>query len=199
MSWIEKKNWMKQKTQSKVLNFILTYIFMLVCPRKLRVFPAILFFILPLVEIFSQSQKIEKVGTQELISVLDSKESPVHIINFWASWCAPCIKELPDLQSVADNHKQVKLTLVSLDFEDALTSKVIPLLNKKHITARCVLMTNTDYDTWIDKIESRWDGTIPMTLIIDNRKNAKPQRYFFPKPFTLPELQKTVARILRKI
>lgn len=169
------------------------------CTRKSYLPLTALLYLFSFTESFSQSKKVEKVNLKQLISLIDSKESPIHIVNFWATWCAPCIKELPYLQSVSDSYKQVSLTLVSLDFEEnAITSKIIPLLNKKNITSRNLLMTNIDYDTWIHKVEPKWDGAIPMTLIIDNRKNAKVRRHFLVGSLTLSELQTTVSRILAK-
>jgi thiol-disulfide isomerase/thioredoxin len=106
----------------------------------------------------------------------DSEE--IHIVNFWAMWCAPCVKELPILQEYQKQHPKVKVTLVSLDFTEDIETKLKPFLKKKGITTKVVLLDDPDSNTWIDKIDPNWSGSIPFTIIFNAKKRSFHERMF---------------------
>ncbi|MGJ8744823.1 TlpA family protein disulfide reductase [Polaribacter sp.] len=106
----------------------------------------------------------------------DSKE--VHIVNFWAMWCAPCVKELPILEAYQKQHPNVKITLVSLDFPEGIETKLKPFLKKKGITSKVVLLDDPDANSWIDKIDPNWSGAIPFTILFNNKKRTFHERMF---------------------
>ncbi len=97
----------------------------------------------------------------------------IHVINFWATWCKPCVAELPYFEeSLSSLQKEkIKFTYVSLDFEKNLRSKVIPFLNTSKIKADVVLLSDGKYNDWIDKVDPSWSGSIPATLITLGEKN----------------------------
>ena len=73
-----------------------------------------------------QAQKIEKIGVPELEKILSSPDNVLHVVNFWATWCAPCVTELPYFEKLAKEYKSgdVKFVLVSLDFPSQIDSKL---------------------------------------------------------------------------
>ena len=98
----------------------------------------------------------------------------VEVINFWATWCKPCIKELPYFQSLHDKMAQeVNVTLISLDFADVLNEKVIPFVQKRQITPEVLLLDEIDYNSWIDKVDPSWSGAIPATLVINHQTGQR--------------------------
>ena len=106
-------------------------------------------------------------------SVLDSYiqstqvDKKLKVINFWATWCAPCIKEMPYFEEVNNNYgDRVEVLLVSLDFPDELEGKVIPLIERKDIKSRVVLLTDTNHNNWIDRVDAAWSGALPATLFV---------------------------------
>lgn len=99
-----------------------------------------------------------------LETMLQKKEGPIQVINFWATWCGPCVKELPMFEQVNTNNANVKVTLVSLDFADKL-DKVDAFISRKSMKSEVVLLDEIDYNSWIDKVEKSWEGAIPATLI----------------------------------
>jgi thiol-disulfide isomerase/thioredoxin len=99
-----------------------------------------------------------------LETMLQKKEGPIQVINFWATWCGPCVKELPMFEQVNTNNANVKVTLVSLDFADKL-DKVDAFVMRKSMKSEVVLLDEIDYNSWIDKVEKSWEGAIPATLI----------------------------------
>ena len=159
---------------------------------RMRLLPVIAFLI---ITGFSslQAQEIEKIGIPELERILASPEDQLHVVNFWATWCPPCVTELPYFEKLAKeyNGKGVKFILISLDFPGQTDSKLIPFLKKNKITADVRLMTNLDYNSWIDKVDGNWQGNIPVTLFFNNAKGI---RYFHPSEMTEKELRDQIIK-----
>lgn len=130
---------------------------------------------------------------EQLSSLLNASDDKVHIINFWATWCAPCIKELPDFEKIAENYKDqdVELLLVSLDFPRQYKTKLEPFLIEKDIKAKVVALNDLDMDTWIPAIDSTWSGAIPATLIYTKNK-----RKFYEQSFDYVTLEAEVTDFL---
>ncbi|MEM9983418.1 MAG: TlpA disulfide reductase family protein, partial [Bacteroidota bacterium] len=87
-------------------------------------------------------------------------------------WCAPCVKELPAFEQLHQNQKDVEVVLISLDFVEDM-AKAQKILQKKGITAKVVLLDETDYDMWIDQVEPSWQGAIPATLLVSNQTDKR--------------------------
>ena len=144
-------------------------------------------------EIFN-SKKVVSLNFEELEQqYLQKKNDSIYIINFWATWCKPCIKELPAFEKLASNYtdKKVKLLLVSLDFPDKLESQVIPFIERNNIQSEVVLLDDADANSWIPKVSPQWSGAIPATIIYkkDNRK-------FYEQSFTFEELEAELKTFL---
>ena len=139
------------------------------------------------------AQKIEKIGIPGLEKILASSEDQLYVVNFWATWCPPCVTELPYFEKLSKEYqgKGVKFILVSLDFPSQIDSKLIPFLKKNKITADVRLMTNLDYNSWIEKVDAGWQGNIPVTLFFNNSGKTK---YFHPTELTEKELRDLITK-----
>jgi thiol-disulfide isomerase/thioredoxin len=129
---------------------------------------------------FDRIEKIIKTQTDE-----------VQVINFWATWCAPCVKELPLFEKLGAETPGVKVTLVSLDFADKV-EKVNAFMTRKSIKSETVLLDEIDYNTWIDKVDASWQGAIPATLIVNTRTG---RRKFVERELADGELQQLIASV----
>ena len=91
----------------------------------------------------------------------------LYIVNFWATWCKPCVAELPEFERIHTEYlgKPVKVILVSIDFREDLNTKLVPFLKKNKYTAEVVLLDEVDGNKFINKIDSTWTGAIPATLM----------------------------------
>lgn len=130
----------------------------------------ILFAILFLASV-SFSQEIKKVKIDELVTMIDTSSTPI-IVNFWASWCQPCVHEIPWFEkAVAElKDKHVKVLLVSLDFANDYKNKVLQKFVKEQgYTSSVVWLDETNADKFCPKIDSAWDGSIPVTLMVNNK------------------------------
>lgn len=89
----------------------------------------------------------------------------VYVVNFWATWCAPCIKELPYFEQLHKENKNVKVLLVSLDSKKDADAKLKAFVQKKKLTAPVISLSDKDYNGWLGRIDKDWSGAIPATFI----------------------------------
>ena len=118
-----------------------------------------------------------------------------YVVNFWATWCKPCILELPAFDSLyaATKNSKVKVILVSLDFKEELESKVNPFLQKNNIKAECVLLDEVNGNDFVNKVSTSWSGAIPATLF----KN-KTSVQLIEKKLKLAELKLYLSELSRE-
>ena len=145
---------------------------------------AVVFFVLGLTMSQSAAAQIavyEKFDDFE--KAILKEDDNTYVINFWATWCAPCIKELPYFEKLHTDNPKVKVILVSLDSRKDLEKKLIPFVNRKKITTQVVLLSDKDYNAWLDKIDASWSGAIPATLMLNGRRKLFAEREFesFPE------------------
>ncbi|WP_295334914.1 TlpA disulfide reductase family protein [Flavobacterium sp.] len=140
---------------------------------------ASVFFVLGLTMCQSASAQIavyEKFDAFE--KAIIKEDDTTYVINFWATWCAPCIKELPYFEKLHTENPKVKVILVSLDSRKDLEKKLIPFVYRKKITAQVVLLSDKEYNAWLDKIDASWSGAIPATLILNGKRKLFAEREF---------------------
>jgi thiol-disulfide isomerase/thioredoxin len=137
-------------------------------------------------------QQVESISLRELSSITSHSNDTTYVVNFWATWCSPCVKEIGYFEELHREYdqKNLKVYLVSLDFPNQLERRVIPFLRDREITAEVMLMTNLDYNSWIDQVDPSWSGSIPATLIYRND-----QRIFLERELTREELFTKVHQI----
>ena len=116
---------------------------------------------------FVNSQNFKGVYKIDALLQRFNNADTTYVINFWATWCKPCVEELPAFDSlkVLKSNSPVKVILVSLDFVEGLDKKVKPFLLKNKIKADCVLLDEINGNDFIDKVSPLWSGAIPATLI----------------------------------
>ncbi|MES2286883.1 MAG: TlpA disulfide reductase family protein [Bacteroidota bacterium] len=134
-----------------------------------------------LVHITIYSQNVSVIKITDLEKRIRNNSDTTYIVNFWATWCVPCVKELPDFDSINSTYinKKVKVILVSLDFKEDLKIKLMPFISTKKIRSEVVLLDELNANYFIPKISDEWTGAIPATLIINNQK--KINRFFEKK------------------
>ena len=155
--------------------------------------------IIPIIFTFScttnpSQNSIEIVDFDGLYSKIDLSMDKTYVINFWATWCSPCVKELPFFEEVNKkfNEKNTEVILVSLDFPSQIETKLKPYLKNNNIKSKVILLNDSKMSTWVPKVSEQWDGGIPATLIV-NSSNYN----FYPKPFDKEELFTEIDKVIK--
>lgn len=108
----------------------------------------------------------------ELDQYLNSLNYDKLVVNFWATWCKPCVEELHHFQQLQDDYsdQDVKVILVSLDFVKGLESRLLPFLDRHDIEAEVIVLNDPNANEWINKVSEQWSGAIPATWFISDEK-----------------------------
>ncbi|OGX86040.1 hypothetical protein BEN47_13785 [Hymenobacter lapidarius] len=140
-------------------------------------------------------QQVAVIKFVELQKRLARQTDTTYVVNFWATWCGPCVKELPNFEQVgsANADKKVKVLLVSLDYASQLDKKVKPFVKARGLKSEVVLLDETDPNSWLGQVDAKWTGSIPFTLIINNKTK---QRATFEQELSKAALTAALRRFL---
>ncbi|UAB75851.1 TlpA disulfide reductase family protein [Mesoflavibacter sp. SCSIO 43206] len=135
-----------------------------------------------------------EVDYNGLEKVLNKQDNKTYVVNFWATWCAPCVKELPYFERINKQYKDknVEVVLVSLDFPKHFDTKLKNFINEKQLQSELYALNDMDSNYWIPKVNKDWSGAIPATLIYNSNK-----REFFEQAFEYEELERTLNKFLK--
>ena len=117
------------------------------------------------------AQNVAVIKFPELQKRLARPTDTSYVVNFWATWCGPCVKELPNFEQLraANTGKKVKVLLVSLDYASQLDKKVKPFVKQRGLKSEVLLLNEPDPNEWIDKVDANWSGALPFTVIFNNK------------------------------
>ncbi len=136
------------------------------------------------------SQKITKMRITELADYIAKTDKPL-IINFWATFCKPCVEEIPYFQTHAAKDS-VTLLLVSLDLPDYYPSKIMEFAKKQKFTASLIWLNENNADIFCPVIDKRWSGAIPASLFVNNKTGY---RKFIEGHVKEPDLKKVITEM----
>jgi thiol-disulfide isomerase/thioredoxin len=141
------------------------------------------------------AQQVAVIKFPELQQRLSRPSDTTYVVNFWATWCAPCVKELPNFEQLrsANANKKVKVLLVSLDYASQLDKKVKPFVKQRGLQSEVVVLNEPDPNTWLEKVDAKWSGSIPFTLIVNNKTK---QRATFEKELSQAQLTAALRKFL---
>ena len=135
---------------------------------------------------------VDYYGLEEVINRVDDK---TYVVNFWATWCAPCVKELPYFEKLDKEYenKNVEVVLVSLDFPKKYDSSLKPFIKKHQLRSELFALNDMDSNYWIPQVSEDWSGALPATLIYN-----KDKRQFYERAFHYDELETEIQKFLKK-
>lgn len=137
----------------------------------------------------AQKVQVAELSFEQLEPYLNRQSDTVYVVNFWATWCAPCVRELPYFERLAKEYdaKKLKVLLVSLDFPRQKESRLLPFIERMKLESEVVLLNAPNANAWIDKVNPEWSGAIPATLIY-----TREYRGFFEKELDYQTLESIV-------
>jgi thiol-disulfide isomerase/thioredoxin len=140
-------------------------------------------------------QEIKKIKITDLEKTIAESKTPL-IINFWATYCIPCLEEIPYFQEAVVTHKdkEVQLLLVSLDPKEAFPNMLTTFAAKRKLTAAIEWLDEYDADYFCPKIDSAWSGALPASLFINNKTGY---RQFLEEQVSKEKLETIIARMVK--
>lgn len=147
----------------------------------------------PLKTYSKENISVKSYDFSGLENLLKKQNDTTYVVNFWATWCVPCVKELPNFEKLNATYKdkKVKVILVSIDFPKMVESNLLPFIEKNNLKSEVVHLNDPDANSWINKVDKTWSGAIPATVIY-----KKDKRSFYEKSFTFEELETEVKKFL---
>ena len=149
----------------------------------------------------ANAQQVKKIKITDLEKTIKETKSPL-VVSFWATFCIPCLEEIPHLQSAikkynkdADEKDDIQLLLVSLDLEDYYPKKLTAFVVKRKFTAPVLWLDEYNADYFCPKVDSSWSGAIPATLMINNKTGA---RKFFEEQLSPEKIESEIMLIVDK-
>jgi thiol-disulfide isomerase/thioredoxin len=142
----------------------------------------------------ASSQSIPKWKVTDLEEYIAKSDTPT-VVNFWATYCGPCLKEIPYFQEIVKQYEEsgVKLLLVSLDFKESFPEKISSFADKRKFTSPIVWLDETNADYFCPKVDIKWTGVMPATLFINNKKG---HRSFFEDEMSKEKFETEIKKIL---
>lgn len=141
-----------------------------------------------------QAQAVRKVKITELETVIKQSQRPL-VINFWATYCKPCLEEMPGLVKAAEQYSKdsVQLILVSLDLEEDYPDKVNSFAKRFKVKGMLYWLDEYDADYFCPRVDSSWSGAIPASLFVNNKTGY---RSFQERALTASQVQLQIATML---
>jgi thiol-disulfide isomerase/thioredoxin len=141
-----------------------------------------------------KGQTVNLLTLDQLDTRISKGKDTTYVVNLWATWCAPCIKELPHFEKLETDlkGKKIKILLISVDSPSKLSSTVRPMAKRLKLSNEIFLLNEKSQQVYIDRVDKNWSGALPATIFI-NRSKGK--REFYEKEFTFAELLKTYKSI----
>lgn len=141
------------------------------------------------------AQQITRLSINELQAYIEKSDKPL-VVNFWATFCKPCVEEIPYFQSAIRNQYkgEVELLLVSLDLPADYPRKITAFAAQKNFFAPIAWLNETDADYFCPKIDQKWSGAIPCTLMVNNKKRY---RKFYDDQLSSAQLEKELKALVQ--
>lgn len=140
--------------------------------------------------------EIKVVNFEQLEPAFTKNDDVLYVVNFWATWCGPCVKELPHFMEVYEefkSNKKFKMVLVSLDDSDNLETAVKSFIVRMNLKGELYLLDDIKkMNEWIPAVNQDWSGSIPATLVIKNGQTLS----FDSKELSKDELIERISKHL---
>jgi thiol-disulfide isomerase/thioredoxin len=120
----------------------------------------------------SFTQEVKPLSSiNDIRQVMDSNKGKVLLLNFWATWCKPCVKEFPELLKLYNDYKnkEFEIVFISTDVPEDVDSKVIPFLKNQGVDFITYYNNFNDPAELINFVDMKWEGAIPSTYIYDKQ------------------------------
>ncbi len=111
--------------------------------------------------------ELETIDLQGVQQLTKNDTDKLRLINLWATWCGPCLQEMPELVTINRMYRKRPFEFITLSLDDAGDkSQVLESLKQNHVAAKNFLVDSTDRDKLAAALDPKWPGPLPYTLLI---------------------------------
>jgi len=124
------------------------------------------------------AQDYKVVRFDDIQQIMETKNDTLYVLNFWATWCKPCVEELPFFDEMQERYQdqKMKIILISLDFQSQIESKFKPFLQQRKLKSEVWFLNESKFNKFIPQVDQNWSGALPFTLFLresDQYRSAK--------------------------
>lgn len=130
---------------------------------------------------------------QDVVNSFSNKSDTVYVVNFWATFCKPCVGEIPYFINISKKYKNVKLLLVSLDLPEYYPKTITTFASQHKFKTNLAWLSETNADIFCPMIDQAWSGAIPATIIVNGRKGYKK---FFEDELSAEKFEEEIRKAL---
>lgn len=136
-------------------------------------------------------QPLDREGLRRLVT---ERNGRILFMNVWATWCAPCVEEFPDLVKLsrAYTENDVEVVGISVDYVDEIETKIVPFLKKQNVPFRIYVAQFEHQEDFINAVDKSWNGALPASFIFD--PDGK-QRFFLVGEGTFEQFKKEINKL----
>lgn len=144
-----------------------------------------------------KAQTIPAYTAKQLVDRINAHKDTTYIVNFWATWCGPCVKELPQFDKLETmfEGKPVKVIMASFDFKESYPDKLATYITKKKLLPEVIWWSETNANEFIPKIDNNWSGALPATWVVNARSKF---HSFIERPVTAEEIAILVSKAAKQ-
>ena len=144
------------------------------------------------------AQHIPKVKIAEVVNNFSNLNDTVYVISFWATFCKPCVAEIPGFIKTTHKYKdqKVKLMLVSVDLPSFYPKKIAAFAAKNNFNTNIAWLDETNADYFCPMIDKSWSGSIPATIIVNSKAGYKK---FFEEEITAATFEEELKKALQAV
>lgn len=134
------------------------------------------------------SAQVKLLSLEDFDQRLASGKDTTFVVNFWATWCAPCVEELPHFEKLqAENSSlPLKVILVSVDAKSKISKVVDPFVKAHKLRSEVFIFEEPDQQKFIDHVDKNWSGAVPATLVVNA---AAGRRNLYERELSFEELK----------
>ena len=111
--------------------------------------------------------KLEQIDIEGLKSIAANKTDKLRLVNVWATWCAPCLEELPEFVTINRMYRKRKFEMVTISADDVDKIDFAKrVLEKTNVSCRNVLFNSGNRDELLETLDPEWEGGMPYTVLI---------------------------------